>query len=188
MLDLGCCFAQDIRKLVYDGAPAENLWGTDLEAGFIDLGYDLFLDKDTLKSHFFAADALNPDPDPNSDLNQLKGQISIIYAGFFFHLFDFDQAVEIAVRLIGIMKQEKGSLILGKQAGNPIADERLLDLKAAGKLWRHSPDSWTKVWQLAGQKTGTKWRVNAKLEESDAKGAWAKIKPQWLSWEIEREE
>lgn len=184
MLDLGCCFAQDIRKLVYDGAPAENLYGTDLEAGFIDLGYDLFLDKETLKSHFFAADALNPD----SDLNQLKGQISIIYAGFFFHLFTFDQAVEIAVRLIGIMKAEKGSLILGKQAGSPTADDRLLDLKAAGKLWRHSPESWTKVWQVAGQKSGTKWRVNAVLEENDAKEAWAKIKPQWLSWEIEREE
>lgn len=169
---------------MFDGAPAENLWGTDLEAGFIDLGYELFLDKDTLKAHFFAADALDPD----SGLNQLKGQISIIYAGFFFHLFTFDQGVEIVVRLIGILKAEKGSLILGKQAGSPVADEKILDLKAAGKLWRHSPESWTKVWQVAGQKTETKWRVNAWLEEDGVKEAWAKMKPQWLSWEVEREE
>lgn len=24
LLDLGCCFGQDIRKLVHDGAPSEN--------------------------------------------------------------------------------------------------------------------------------------------------------------------
>ena len=86
------------------------------------------------------------------------------------------------------MKAEKGSLILGKQAGTSVADEKILDLKAAGKLWRHSPESWTKVWQVAGQKTETKWRVNVWLEDNDVKEAWAKIKPQWLCWEIEREE
>ena len=26
LLDLGCCFGQDIRKLVHDGAPAINLF------------------------------------------------------------------------------------------------------------------------------------------------------------------
>lgn len=92
------------------------------------------------------------------------------------------------MRLIGILKAEKGSLILGKQAGSPVADEKILDLKAAGKLWRHSPASFTKVWEVAGEKTGTKWRVNAWLEDNSVKEAWVKIKPQWLSWEIEREE
>ena len=24
LLDLGCCFGQDIRKLIHDGVPAEN--------------------------------------------------------------------------------------------------------------------------------------------------------------------
>lgn len=92
------------------------------------------------------------------------------------------------MRLIGILKAEKGSLILGKQAGSPVADEKILDLKAGGKLWRHSPASFTKVWEVAGEKTGTKWRVNALLEDDGVKEAWVKIKPQWLSWEIEREE
>lgn len=29
-LDVGCMFAQDSRKLVYDGAPPEAVYGTDL--------------------------------------------------------------------------------------------------------------------------------------------------------------
>lgn len=37
-LDIGCCFAQDIRKLVSDGAPSKNILGADLRLEFIDLG------------------------------------------------------------------------------------------------------------------------------------------------------
>ncbi|KAF1962140.1 hypothetical protein CC80DRAFT_487676 [Byssothecium circinans] len=54
-LDLGCCVGQDIRKLVYDGAPSENTYGCDLESGFLDMGYDFFLDKTELKTTFIAA-------------------------------------------------------------------------------------------------------------------------------------
>jgi hypothetical protein len=36
-LDLGCCVGQDIRKLVSDGAPSENTYGSDLKASFWDI-------------------------------------------------------------------------------------------------------------------------------------------------------
>lgn len=36
-----------------DGAPAENIYGTDVESEFMDLGYELFRDRDTLESFFF---------------------------------------------------------------------------------------------------------------------------------------
>ena len=36
-----------------DGAPAENIYGTDSESEFMDLGYDLFRDRDMLKSILF---------------------------------------------------------------------------------------------------------------------------------------
>ncbi|KAL8695808.1 MAG: hypothetical protein Q9201_007954 [Fulgogasparrea decipioides] len=57
-LDLGCCLGQDIRKLVVDGAASENLYGLDIEPHFIDLGYELFRDRRTLKSRFTIADLL----------------------------------------------------------------------------------------------------------------------------------
>src|SRR5207253_3242808 len=90
LLDVGCCVGQDLRKLVYDGAPAENTFGSDREQSFMDIGYELFLDKSTSKITFIAADILNPD----SDLKQLNGQIDIIHAASFLHLFDWDECVQ----------------------------------------------------------------------------------------------
>ncbi|KAL4995726.1 hypothetical protein BDV10DRAFT_187766 [Aspergillus recurvatus] len=60
-LDLGCCFGQDIRKLVHDGAPGENLIGVDTEPRFLELGYQLFKDKVSLKAHFLTGDVLAED-------------------------------------------------------------------------------------------------------------------------------
>lgn len=52
----------------------KTICGTDVMPRFIDLGYDLFLDKETLKSRSLAADAV----DPQSALNQWDGEIDII--------------------------------------------------------------------------------------------------------------
>ena len=59
LLDLGCCFGQDLRRLVADGAPSRNLCGMDCNATFIDLGYDLFLDRETFEATFVVSDFLN---------------------------------------------------------------------------------------------------------------------------------
>ena len=80
LLDLGCCFAQDVRKLVYDGAPSQNLYACDVKSEFLDLGYDLFKDKETLKTHGFAADALAP----SSALDEIDGKIDAVHAASFF--------------------------------------------------------------------------------------------------------
>jgi hypothetical protein len=82
-LDLGCCVAQDLRKLVYDGAPSKNTYGSDLQADFMNIGYDLFLDKDTLGTTFIAADIF--DESEKSGLKVLEGTVDIIHAAFFFH-------------------------------------------------------------------------------------------------------
>lgn len=183
LLDIGCCFAQDLRKLVYDGAPSENLWGTDIMAGFFDSGYELFLDKDTLRSKFLAADALDPD----SSLNQLDGKIDIIYAGFFFHLFTWEQQVSIAERLIRILKPVPGSLIMGKQTGKTVADTEIVRMKGVGAFWRHNAESFAKMWNQAGERTGTKWTVNtALIDEGSSKKAWMAINTQWVTFDIER--
>lgn len=72
-LDVGCCLGQDIRKLVYDGVPGECLVGLELEAGFIDLGYELFRDRDTLKARFISGSIIS---DGQEALKALEGQFS----------------------------------------------------------------------------------------------------------------
>ncbi|CZR57363.1 uncharacterized protein PAC_07252 [Phialocephala subalpina] len=46
LLDIGCCFGQDIRMYAFRGAPTQNLYGVDLYPEFLGLGYELFNDTD----------------------------------------------------------------------------------------------------------------------------------------------
>ena len=50
-VDAGCCFGQVLRFLVHnEQIPAGQLYGFDLEQGFVDYGYELFNDRDRLDS------------------------------------------------------------------------------------------------------------------------------------------
>ncbi|MCJ1247755.1 hypothetical protein MMC30_004970 [Trapelia coarctata] len=82
LLDVGCCFGQDIRKSVTDGAPAEQIYGLDKEAVFIDLGSELFRDRGSLRSKFVVADIA----DPSADLGELEGKMDILWVSSFLHL------------------------------------------------------------------------------------------------------
>jgi len=102
-LDLGCCFGQELRKLVADGAPPENLYGADLNPEFFDLGYKLFRDKDTLTSKFIAADIF----DPGSELHELDGKIDILYAGSFLHLFSYEGQINACKAIVKLLRDKK---------------------------------------------------------------------------------
>ena len=83
LLDIGCCFGQDPRQLVADGAPSENIYGLDIEGPLIDIGYDLFMDRGWLKSTFIVGDVYNP----STNWSQLLDKMDIINASAFLHLF-----------------------------------------------------------------------------------------------------
>ena len=85
-LDLACCFGQELRQLVADGAPSVNTYGSDLWDGFFSVGYELFRDKDSLQTTFIQADVF----DDASPLTKLARQIGIIYVGDLFHLFNLE--------------------------------------------------------------------------------------------------
>lgn len=57
-MDLGCCVGQDTRSLSYAGVPGSRILGVDLERSFVDIGYDLFRDKDRLGAQFVQADIM----------------------------------------------------------------------------------------------------------------------------------
>ncbi|KAL2059602.1 hypothetical protein ABVK25_000895 [Lepraria finkii] len=50
ILDIGCCFGQDIRQLVIDRVPAENIYGIDVELKFIDL-VESWIEETSHQSH-----------------------------------------------------------------------------------------------------------------------------------------
>jgi len=156
LLDLGCCCAQDLRKLVHDGAPSENLWGAELKGDFLELGYELFLDRETLKAHFIEADVF----DAEGPLKQLEGKMDFIQIGLFLHLFDLEGQVKACERIVSLMKPEKGCLILGQQIGSlepgPMA--------VGSKMHKHNVESFEKMWKEAGERTGSEWKVNANID------------------------
>lgn len=153
-LDLGCAFGQDIRRLVFDGAKSEHCYGSDLLQDFLDLGYDLFRDKATLKAKFIQADIF----DPSSQLSQLDGKLDILHTASFFHLFSRDDQKIIAKRVLKLMKPAKNTLILGRQVGSREPGE-VAKLTGEGKQanathFRHDEKTWQQLWDEVGTEVG----------------------------------
>lgn len=167
-LDLGCCFGQDIRKFVFDGVPEQNLIGCDLHQGFLDLGYDLFRDRDRLASRFFAGDILASqfDDGKGGPFDELRGKIDIIHASSFFHLFSLSAQLLIAKRLLALLRHVPGSLVLGRQTANikpGVYTHGSRDQDQPG-MWRHDVGSWSEMWEQAGREIGAQVRVTATLQ------------------------
>jgi hypothetical protein len=162
-LDIGCCVGQDIRKLVFDGALSENTYGSDLQQPFMDIGYELFLDKDTLKTTFIAADVFDAD----SNLKQLDGKVDVVHAASFFHLFDWDEQMRASTRIAQLLKPKAGSLVVGRQVGNVNAGSFVGMYGPKNMRYRHDGASFTKMWKEVGDATGYEFQVDAFLEDLD---------------------
>lgn len=161
-LDIGCCMGQDIRKLASEGVPAKNTFASDLKQEFWDIGYNLFLDRDTLQTKFIQADVF----DANSSLKQLDNKLNIVLAHSFFHLFDWDDQVKAAKRVIQLLKAEPGVMIFGRQGAMVDAGSFAFAKKEQTVYW-HNAESWEKLWKQVGDETGTEWSVEASLGEED---------------------
>ncbi|MCJ1306706.1 hypothetical protein MMC25_000349 [Agyrium rufum] len=159
LLDLGCCFAQDLRKLAYDGCPGENLYACDLRPDFIDLGFDLFRDKDSLKAHFMTGNVF----EEGGALGELEGTIDVLYAASFFHLFNYEEEVAVAKRVVKLLKPVKGSVLFGRQRGNIKPGTYPHRTNASGTMYRHDASTWKQMWKEVGEATGTEWDVRAEL-------------------------
>ncbi|KAF2275794.1 uncharacterized protein EI97DRAFT_458808 [Westerdykella ornata] len=163
LLDMGCCFGQEIRQLVQDGAPAENIYGCDLREEYIALGYKLFRDKDKLKANFITANIF----DVTSPLTELSGRFDMIFAGSFFHLWGYEQQVKVSKLVAALLRPQKGSIILGRQVGSYSAVEPGHVTNADGKMFQHSVESLKKMWKDIGDDLGISFTVDAKLAESE---------------------
>ncbi|KAL8932058.1 MAG: hypothetical protein Q9211_006554 [Gyalolechia sp. 1 TL-2023] len=179
LLDLGCCFGQDIRKLVFDGAPAESLVGCDLDAAFLDLGYELFGDRERLQTPMFAADIFQDD----GPLAEKRGTFDFVHANLILHLFSWDRQVEACKQVVKLLKPEPGSTVLGRQTGNLVAQQS--ELHSVGMVWRHDDRSFREMWRQVGEETGTRWDVWVEVEEVEEKQQEPGIC--FLTFEVRRE-
>lgn len=137
------------------------MYASDLREDFFNLGYDLFQDRSTLQSKFVNADIF----DDNSELVRcLSNNVDIINAASFFHLFSWDNQLLVGKRLVGLLRDQPDSLIIGRQVGriDPIDPD---DKENAPGHYRHDESSWRRLWEQIGRETNTNWEVSAWLEE-----------------------
>lgn len=167
-----------------DGAPSQNIYGADLYSAFMDLGFELFRDRKTLKSTFFPADILN---EKDLLLRGLDGQMDIVYLGLFLHHFDFETCVQVCVRVSKLLKPQPGSLVMGCQVGSLVGDTKGIQIPSGGILWRHDIESFERVWKEVGELTRTEWKVEARLERGKGFGEkWQLEGTRRLGFEVER--
>ncbi|KAI0812901.1 hypothetical protein GGR55DRAFT_638346 [Xylaria sp. FL0064] len=171
LMDVGTFLGHDLRRLVYDGAPSDRLYGVDIVNHF-DVGYEFFCDRGRFEGHFIQADILST---TSSDLMELKGKVDIIVVSQVLHQWDWETQVKAAQTMVAFTKP--GLWIVGNQIGNPIAqDFQLKSLSAT--VWRHNPDSFARMFEAVGAATGSQWETQAWLRSFpemgwDAKdGAW----------------
>ncbi|KAK3323182.1 S-adenosyl-L-methionine-dependent methyltransferase [Cercophora scortea] len=155
-LDVGCGLGLILRQLTFSGIHSSRLYGTDLNADLLDLGFDLFRDRDTSHTTFIAGDMLD---DSDTPLNEtLNGKMDYIYASAFFHLFEREGQVNAAKRMVGFLKEGGAGVIFGVNGGPKIEgwERYVLD-----------EEQWREAWDEVGNATGTRWRTEMEVESGE---------------------
>ena len=164
VLDLGCCVAQTLRQLVFEGGiPSENLIGMDLRKDFVELGFELFGDRERWRGEFVVGDILD---EGDGCVRGLEGRVDVVHAASFFHLFGWHDQVAVGVRIVSFFKKKaKNPLVLGRQVGeeNPWELEEYKALGDKNARYHHNEESMQRLWDVIGERTGTRWRVEAEM-------------------------
>jgi ubiquinone/menaquinone biosynthesis C-methylase UbiE len=163
LLDVGCCFGHILRQLAADGVPATQLAGTDLRSDFVELGYELFRDRETFAARFVTGDVLDP---ADEALAALDGSFDVVHVASFFHLFGWDDQVKVGERIVRFFKPDAKGLVIGRQVGayEPLTVQRFRE--QGGKRYLHNLETMQNMWDVIGEKTGTKWKVAGEISES----------------------
>jgi hypothetical protein len=101
--------------------PSDRLIGVDRHPEFVEQGYELFRDRETLKAKFTTADVL--DESPKASLSKLHNSIDMMHAASFLYLWGWDMQVRLCERIAGLLRDKPGSVVCGRQVGNVKAGE-----------------------------------------------------------------
>lgn len=186
VLDLGCCFGQDLRRLVTDGLdPTENgrirFVAADLHSELWELGFALFKDQSRLQATFQQLDWLDPDASARMFFErELKAKTDLIFACQFLHLFGWERQ-KIAVRRL-IQCSRVGTVVMGYQIGSvdprelsrpwgklsTFADTKL-ELFASrthcfsGNMYFHDVHTFQELWSEVAGEMSTSWILDVEL-------------------------
>lgn len=196
-LEVGCGLGQDIRKLIQDGVPKTSVMGTDLLPGLLESGQEFFQDANTLPlgQSLFAADFLGASDDNVLSKAGLDGTVDVIHATMFLHCFDRPTQLRACQRILALLKNKPGVMIVGKQGGvSSTAEAQEHPVKGpmgqVGGVVRtnflHNVDSFKVLWDEVGLATETRWKIQVREEEVMDRGYlyFDEEEHRWLSFVI----
>ena len=154
ILDMGCCFGQDLRLLAADQVPTQRMYATDIQRELWELGFEMFRDREKMHATFIQADVF----DPCSNLARLDGQVDIILACQFLHLFNWEGQMTAMKRIARLSRPD--CLVVGYQRGQVLAQECV---RPWGTMYLHNVETFKDIWEQLGKETGIRWTVNASL-------------------------
>jgi len=207
LLDIGCCFGNDVRKAVVDGFPMDQALASDLRPAFWDLGHKLFKSTpETFPVPFLAGDVFDPEflqvvPPSTSvpatpmpplkelkNLTPLNGRLSAIHASAFFHLFDEAQNFTVAKAFAGLLSPEPGSIIFGSHRGDLEEGVHSHASRMGHLAFSHNVESWNEMWNKVFEEGQVK--SQASLHEVERKDVWGIYEPDrkffLLEWVVTR--
>ena len=169
LLDLGCCFGQDLRKAAFDAGTSANLHGADLESHFLDLGYELFRDRDSFDAKLRPGNVFD-----ESFLADWYGTMDMIYLGSFLHLFSRMQQQQIVAKLVLLLRPGPGALVFGRNLGAEKGGEYRME--ALGwDLYRHSDETIKELWD---KEADGRWEIQSSLSRYESAG-WDNDRRSW---------
>ncbi|MCJ1415599.1 hypothetical protein MMC32_001931 [Xylographa parallela] len=160
LLDFDCGLGQNIRQLVNDGVVIKNIYGLNFDKRHTILGWELFRDRRTLCKTFMVGTVRNQ----LHKLSDLAGKCRLIHVAGFFGSYLMVYQLHIARYLIERLRPRKGCWIVGQQAANLHSGDYAAP-HGGPMVYQHNIESWTEFWKEVGLQTGTRWRVEAVLEE-----------------------
>lgn len=155
LLDLGCCFGQDLRKLAFDSGSSCNLIGSDLEPTFMQLGYELFFDRERFQGNMIPGDVFSP-----HFLSEYRGRVDIVYMGSFLHLFSEEKQRLIVDQLDLLLSPASGSMIFGRHLGAEVGGPFRME-SIGWNLYRHSQETLESLFRNSGP--NAQWKVTSSL-------------------------
>ena len=156
VLDFGCGFGQDLRRMALDGVSTEGMWATDLNGKLWELGFELFRDRERMRAHFVEGDVFAPE---TGLVETLKGKVDVVLAYQFIHLFSWDNQVKLCEMITEMSKP--GSIVLGSQMGSR---EFRQQKTPWGEMCLQNSQSWKELWKVVAEKTGVPWEVSFSRE------------------------
>lgn len=166
-----------MRKLAYDGVPIDRLYSSDIIPQYEAVGHALFRDEEKFKGRFITADLFDESPD--SALVKTAGSWNVINIMMFLHSFTWNKQILACKRILQLLSKQPGSMIVGAQSATTEAGEVLLKgplLKEGVErpVFRHSKESFRKMWQEVMESEGEKLKVwvdyRSRKEDGDGNG------------------